>query len=284
MLYVKRRQKLIVSGVSVAVSLAVVVAVVALGMYVPDEEYLIPLDTLVNNLFAVAMLTVIFPSAVVGFFNLRYRRSVEQNIPRFLRSLMDDVHAGLTLPRAIEEASKRDFGPVSGEAERALSKFIMGKKFEDCMRDMAVQLHHPQADQVATILVEAHSSGGRVSETLKAATDVYASFNEYREDRRAKMKPYTYLIYMAVLIFLVVSYIALYQFLMPLAGVSGTPLFQSFLSIDYYVAIFFWASILEGLFGGLVGGKISEGMISAGLLHSTILVVIPVIFFNLFIF
>ncbi|NIM44755.1 MAG: hypothetical protein GTN80_09120 [Nitrososphaeria archaeon] len=289
MLYIKKRYEYLIVGASLAAAVSIFVAIVALGIYVPFRmygEYIIPLDNKVNTYIAVALLVAMLPASIVGFFNLRYKKAVEKNVPRFLRSLMDDVHSGMTLPRALEMASERDFGPITDETQIALSKFILGKKFDDAMMEMGEKLQNPQARQVATILNEANSSGGRVSEVLSTATDMYSQLNEYREDRRSKMKPYTYLIYMAVLIFLIITYISLEQFLRPLstASTTATPLLKQFLPISYYESIFFWAANIEGLLGGLVGGKISEGTVSGGLLHAAVLVAICVVFFNIFVF
>jgi len=95
---------------------------------------------------------------------------------------------------------------------------------------------------MSTILIEAYETGGRIIDVLDVGVDLFTSLDEYREERDAQMRPY----------------------------------------LLYYKAVLMWAAVMEALFGGLVAGKISEGRISVGLIHSVLLLVITVVFFNVF--
>ena len=65
---------------------------------------------------------------------------------------------------------------------------------------------------------------------------------------------------------------------------AGTGLLTGILPLEYYASILFWGSIFESLFGGIIGGKIGEGTVTAGLTHSVVLMSITLVFFNLLIF
>lgn len=94
-------------------------------------------------------------------------------------------------------------------------------------------------------------------------------------------------IYMATIIFLIIAYVVLHQFLTPLSAAStGTLVEESgllagVLDINYYTSILFWASIIESIFGGLIAGKIGDRTLSAGLRHSVILTIVTLAFFNI---
>jgi len=285
-MYLERKYSIAVYAVSGGVALAIVLLLVVFGFYVPQGPYFIPLSQRVNNAIALAVLIALGFPAVVEFNNFRWKRAVDRNIPRLLRDVTESVRSGLTLPRALEEASQRDYGPISGELERALSMFILGARFEDSLMLFAERLKRPTALRLCTVLVEAHQTGGKLLEVLSTSVVLFSSLEEYREEQYTSMKPYMMTVYMATLTFLVIAYILLHQFLAPLqassagVGAKGSGLLAGVLDINYYASLLFWASILESIFGGLVIGKIVDRNLPAGLQHSVILVVVALVFFN----
>jgi len=284
MRYIKGRYVKVIWATSVSASLFTIVSVFLAQPQDVFTAYLIPLEPRINNSIVLALFLALLPPAVAYSINIRYKRAVVENIPRFLRGLMDDVHAGMAFPRALEEASKRDYGPISEHLKVAISQFIMGMTLEEALKNMGRRLRHPQGVQVTTILVEAYLSGGKIREVLNTAVDIYATFTEYRELRRTNVRPYAILIDLAVVVFLVISFVILGQFLGPLQEAAGTGLLTGILPLEYYASILFWGSIFESLFGGIIGGKIGEGTVTAGLTHSVVLMSITLVFFNLLIF
>lgn len=286
MVYFERRFTLAVWAVSLSVCLSIVLLLVVFGFYLPQGPYLIPLSQRVNNAVALAVVIAFVFPAVVEFNNFRWKKAVDRNVPGLLRDITESVRSGLTLPRALEEASQRDYGPISKELERAVSMFILGARFEDSLMFLAERLRRPSALRLCTVLVEAHQTGGKLLEVLSTSVDLFSSLEEYREEQYTSMRPYMMTVYMATLTFLIIAYIMVHQFLAPLyaasagAGAKESGLLGGVLDIRYYASLLFWASMLESIFGGLVVGKIVDRNLAAGLLHSVILMVITLAFFN----
>jgi len=273
--------------VSVVVGLIIMLIPVLAGLYIPESPYLIPLNQRVNNTLALGFVIAFAFPAVVESSNYRWGREIDRNIPRLLRDVAESVRSGVTLPRALEEASKRDYGPISKELEHTISMFILGTNWEDSLMSLAQRLRRPSALRFSTILIEAHQTGGKMIVVLDASVDLFSSLEGYREEQHNNMKPYMATIYMATIIFLIIAYIVLHQFLTPLSAateetaLAGSELLAGVLDINYYTSILFWASIVESIFGGLVAGKIGDGTLSAGMVHSVILTFITLGFFNI---
>jgi len=144
------------------------------------------------------------------------------------------------------------------------------------------------ARRLSTIFVEAYETGGEVVDVLDMSVDVFTSLAEYRKSRSTQMRPYTYIVYLGSIIFLIISWVILVQFLGPMQVVAedpalmGSGVLSSLLSIDYYKSILFWAAVMESVFGGFVAGKIGTGKVSSGVSHTVILLFITVCFFNAF--
>jgi len=270
---------------SLGVGILVILAPVLNGQYFPSAPYYIPTDPRVNNTLVVGLLICLLFPAIVEACNYRWRKQVDKNIPRLLRDIAEAVRSGVTLPRALEEAAQRDYGPLSKEIERAVAMFICGATWEDAMNTLARRLKQPNAKRLATILIEAHKTGGKLMRILDTSVRLFSSFDEYQEERNTKTKPYVLTIYMGTIIFLIIVYVVLNQLLAPLC--LNLPQIQGNMnvvadlpSIEYFNSILFWAAIVQSLCGGLIAGKIESGSLPAGMRHSVILLSATLMFFN----
>jgi len=286
-MYFKPKYRNAVWAVSGSVGLSIMLIPILLGLYTPQGPYLIPLSQKVNNTMAFGLVIAFIFPAIVEFNNYRWGRQVDRNIPRLLRDVAEAARSGITLPRALEESSQRDYGPLSKELEHAISMFILGASWEESLMSLAQRLRRPSALRLSTILIEAHQTGGKMIEVLDTSVDLFSSLDEYKEEQYSNMRPYMMTIYMATIIFLIIAYVVLHQFLTPLYAASAgaivkeSGLLAGVLDINYYTSILFWASIIESIFGGLIAGKIGDGTLSAGLHHSVILTVLTLVFFNI---
>lgn len=285
--YFNRKLKNAVWAVSGTIGLIIILIPIVTGLYVPGAPYVIPLSQRTNNVLALGLLVAFAFPALVEFNNFRWGRQVDKNIPKLLRDITETVRSGMTLPRAIEEASQRSYGPISRELEHTISMFNMGASFEDSIMSLAQRLRRPTALRFCTILVEAHQTGGKLIDVLNASVSLFSSLEEYKEEQYTNMKPYMMTMYMTTLIFLVISYVILHQFLGPLYATTANTSMQKsglltgVLDIDYYTSLLFWASLIESIFAGLILGKIVDRALPAGLRHSVVLVVITLVFFNI---
>lgn len=287
-MYFDRGARLLIWASSISVAVVLYILFYFLGILRPTEIYLIPLQQRVNNSIALTLLVAILPPSIVEFNNIRWLRSVDRNIPLLLRDLAEAVRSGETLVRALEEAARRDYGPISKYLEKAMVRLSLTSDLEASLRWMGEKLVRPSAMRMATILIEASESGGKIVDILEAAVSLFNQIAEYRDEREAQTRPYILLAYMGSMIFMVIAYVILFQFLAPLSTAAetpemmGVPIIQNVLDINYYKAILFWASVMESIFGGLIAGKISGGRLAAGLIHSSILLAVTIVFFNVF--
>jgi flagellar protein FlaJ len=285
--YFETKYRIAVWAVSCAIGLIVMLIPILLGLYIPEQPYIIPINQKVNNILALGFIIAIGFPAVVEFNNYRWGRQVDKNIPRLLRDITEAVRSGMTLPKALEEASQRNYGPVSKELEHAMSMFSLGASFEDSLMSFAQRLKRPGALRFSTTLVESHQTGGRIIEVLSASVDLSSRLEEYREEQFTNMRPYMMTMYMTTIIFLTMAYVILHQFLGPLSTTASNTSMQKsgllagVLDINYYTSLLFWASVIESIFAGLILGKIVDRELSAGLRHSVMLTIVTLMFFNI---
>lgn len=286
-MYFEQKHRIAVWAVSGVIGIVIMLTPLLLGLYVPGQPYMIPISQKVNNILVLGFIIAIGFPAIVEFNNYKWGRQVDKNIPRLLRDITEAVRSGMTLPKALEEASQRNYGPVSKELEHAISIFSFGASFEGSLISFARRLRRPGALRFSTTLIEAHQTGGRLIEVLNASVNLSSSLEEFKDEQYTNMRPYMMTMYLTTMIFLTMAYIILHQFLGPLSAAAGSTsmhssgLLEGVLDINYYTSLLFWASVLESVFAGLILGKIVDRTLSAGLRHSVILAVATLVFFNI---
>jgi flagellar protein FlaJ len=289
MMYIEDRPKLIVFGASLALGIAIFSLAVLEGSWAANLSYMTPLSMETNNMITLAILVTLLPLALIEYNNNRWLREVDKNIPRLLMDVTESMRSGVSLFSALEVAAKRDYGPVSMNLESAMVNFRMDSDFEEAMMWLGEKLRRPNARRLVTILTETYDTGGKVDDILDTSIDMFTNLDEYREERDSQIGPYVLLVYIGALIFLIISWTIIHQFILPIVEMSSrdfvgeSGILRNVLDINYYKSILYWASVIEGLAGGLVAGKIIHGRISGGLVHSVLLLVISFAFFNLLI-
>ncbi len=285
-MYFERKYKLMVLGVSIAVAAALFSLMIIQGVYVPTSKYMIPIDQKINNIFAVAILIAIFPTSLIELNNSIWLRQVDKNIPRLLMDVTESVRSGLSLFDALEIATTKDYGPITEHLEDALVRFNLTADFEGALSWLGEKLVRKNARRLVTILMEAYETGGRMIQVLETSVEMFTGISEYKDEKESQMTPYILLVYVGTIIFLGISFTILNQFLAPLMRTAEDPMVAQagivrFIDINYYQAILYWAGIMEGLLGGFVAGKIRDNRVGGGLIHSVILLLITIAFFNI---
>jgi flagellar protein FlaJ len=271
------------------------------GQYRTNPRLIVPVGPhagLADEIIGIGALLSLLPLAVTGYFNLKYLNSVERNIPVFLNDLLQATDSGLSLPDALIQASKRDYGPISFEMGIAMTKFSMGYEFSSSIAEAGKRLRHPFASQVAVIISEAYAAGGRTRQVLQSSVNLFNGLEGYKGEKQSELRPYVHLVYISVAIFLVISIVIISRFILPfesaaalgsqvasgstnvsLNGVTSRFNLSQIPSASYFDSIFFLSALLESVFGGIVAGKIVDGSAFAGLRHSIILVAITIAVF-----
>lgn len=287
-MYFNKRYKLAICAVTIIVAVVFYILIYIQGIYVPEGPYFIPLNQKLNNSLALGILIVLVFPAIIEYNNNHWFRGIDLNTPVLLNDVTESVKSGIPLYRALEDATIRDYGPISKPLEKAMVKLHLGTDFKGALEWLGEELIRPSVKRMTTILIEANEAGGDIIDVLDTSVRIFKNLEEYREERYQQSRPYLFIVYIGTIIFLIISWLLLTQFLAPLLVTAASPsiraagVISNFLDINYYKSILFWASMIEAIFGGLVAGKICESRTSAGLIHSVVLLILTITFFNVF--
>lgn len=249
-----------------------------------EVRFALPVSMNFNLGVGLCILVALLPYAIISYINERYISKIERDLPIFFRELAESVRAGLPLIKAIEEVSRRGVGPLRDEMKRVVFRVALGVPFEEALNTFTKKVDIYSTRVMSVILSEAYASGARVIEVLETASDVYGMLLSFKMERDAKITPYVWVIYISLLLFLIISTTLIEVFFKPLSILTrGLPLLGGTIDPRLTRAMFYYASLIEAISGGLIVGKMKGGRISSSLIHVVILMVITLVYYAVFV-
>jgi len=216
-----------------------------------------------------ALVVGVFPPAVLDYVDYRWKRAIDEHLPDLFRSIVQAQQTGMTLPQALEEASKRSYGPLTGELKRMVTQMSWGLPFEKAFQSLSERVNTVLMRRTAPLVIEASRSGGQVEKVFEPLGRFVQSTLMSEKKLKAQIRPYVAIVYVAFFVFLFTIIILFKTFFSQITEFTLTE--ASLLTPEAMRRIFFHMSILQAFFGGLVAGKMGEGTVGAGLKHSVIL-------------
>ncbi len=219
-----------------------------------------------------AIVTIAIPVFLIYYREERRAARIDENLPFLLREISNAQRTGMSLPRAIKEASKRQYGPLTPELKKMSSKISWGIPFSKAMTDFQKALSTPMVKRATLLILEAERSGGQLEEIFDSVESHVQQLLTLKKEREGAMQPYMFIIYAAFLIFIVVIVILFQTFFYPFGTANiSSEMFSFNIDLDRLSVLFLHMLAIEGFFAGLVAGKMSKLSVKSGLMHSVIL-------------
>ena len=228
---------------------------------------------------------LVFPN-FMEFAYQRWRRQIDEAIPKLLTDVSAEVKTGISLDRAIEHASTKDYGPLQGELKKLLTQLELGVPFDVAVENLIKRVHTNMVKRTFGLLIQANRAGGKIEELLDIIQSDANELFLLDKERKTALRPYVVVIYIAFFVFVAVSVILVDSFFKQVLGASGgtTVSFGSGnglagLSLPIVKDLFLQMALIEAIFGGLGAGKLGEGSFSSGFKHVLIMASITVLIF-----
>ncbi len=224
---------------------------------------------LFDEYFLLAVVITVFPPAVLDYVDYRWKRSVDKYLPDLFRSIVQAQKTGMTLPQAVEEASKRKYGPMTKELQKMVAQMSWGVSFEDALQSLGKRVDTALLRQTIPLILEAQRSGGQVEKVFEPLEEFVRTTLTFDAERKTQIRPYLAIIYVAFFVFLFTIIMLFKSFFVDIVDFELSQF--ELMPPSEARSIFFHMSAIQAFFGGLVAGKMGEGTVGGGLKHSVIL-------------
>jgi flagellar protein FlaJ len=222
-----------------------------------------------DELVFFAIIAAIFPLTILTYVDYMWRRGIDEHLPDLFRSIVQAQETGMTLPRALEEAAKRDYGSLTAELRKMTAQISWGMSFEEALLALGKRVNTVLVQRTVPMIIEASRSGGRVEKVFDPMGKFIRTTLLLERERRTQTRPYIAIIYVAFFVFLFTIVLLFRSFF---ATVEQLPMLgNALMTPEDLRRMFFHMTTIQAFFGGLVAGKMGEGTITAGLKHCLIM-------------
>lgn len=257
--------------VAVASIIAVIIPIVLLLILSPNT-----FATYINEIFLVAVLVTIIPSAILDFENQRWLEAVENQLPILVRGVAESQETGLTLVKAFEKVIENRMvpAPLADEVRKITVQMSWGTSFEDALTNFKNNINSPIVNRFCALVLEASRSGGTIKKVFTATSGFMEEMKEMDRETSQQMKPYIIIVYAAFMVFVVTAVLLVQSFFSPMQGTAQIGSQVSIGSIAGFKDFFYQDMIISAITGGLMAGKLGERRVAGGLKHAIILAIV----------
>jgi archaeal flagellar protein FlaJ len=257
-----------------------------------------------SPLFIVA-LTVGWAQVWMDFFIEGQRqKEIEERFLDLVRNLAGAIKSGMPIPNAIIHIGFIDYGPLSPHVRKLAHQVEWSIPVHKALLFFSNSTNNDIIRRSVATVIEAEQSGGNMEDVLEAITESLMEIKKIKESRRASIHSQIMQSYVIFFVFLGVM-IVIQNLLVPYlmnqnssnaftAGMEGgssqdlpieleveirTDSMAAFMvSMTRWFSslkgIFLMLSLIQGLFAGIIVGKLSEGDLTSGMKHSLILMTV----------
>jgi len=218
-------------------------------------------------------------------------REKDEMFLEFSRDLVENVKAGTPISRSIMNLQNKDYGNLSSYVRKLANQISLGIPVQAAFETFARDLGSSTVSRAVVIISESEKAGGDIGSVLESVAKSIAQVDKLRKERRAAMYNLVVQGYIIFFIFIVIMLVMEFKVL-PIAsglstGLGGGNIGQlsgiggigggNLMTPEQLTKPFIWLLVTQGLFIGLVIGKLSEGRIKDGLKHSFVLMVLALL-------
>jgi flagellar protein FlaJ len=259
----------------------------ALFIFIVNFLYFQKIPTLYSTINIICLVIAAFPIILAKYVEYSKRKELEDMFPVFLHDFTESVRGGMMVTDALKLVSKNDYKSLTPYVKRMAAQLDWGIPMEVVLLKFAQSVKSKTIAKIVSSVIETHRLGGRLTDTLEALGNIATQIDRLREERTAYLQSQIVTGYVVFFVFIGVI-IGLERFLIPtllhsqsLRSLSGTQVPVQTMAEEFR-SIFIQLILIQGFFAGLTVGKMSEGVMVAGLKHSILMMLVGGIIHTIF--
>ncbi len=203
----------------------------------------------------------------------------------FTRNLAESVATGTPISKGIIIMRKNNYGVLNPYIAKLANQIELGIPVSKAMETFSSDVGSPVVSRAIELIKEAEKAGGEIDYILDSTAKSISEVEKLKQERKAAI--YNLVVQGYLIFFIFIGIILVMEFkIIPLtAGVSGFSDIGSARSFaentnqerkltpEELTKPFLYLLLTQGLFVGLVIGKLTEGSIKKGIKHSFILMI-----------
>ncbi|MDD5149130.1 MAG: type II secretion system F family protein [Flavobacterium sp.] len=234
-------------------------------------------------IFAIALIICALPFLIYLIVGAGEEKEKEEMFLEFARDLVEGVKSGVPISKSIMNVKDKNYGALSAHIQKMANQISLGIPVKDSFDIFARDIGNTTIMRAVNLIKEAEQTGGNIEVILSSVADSISTIEKLKKERESAIYSLVVQGYIIYLIFIIIVLVMQFKILPMTTGMTnlGTigdvGLSTSSISAEDLSTPFLYLLITQGLFAGLIIGKLSSGSLKAGIKHSVILIIMAVI-------
>ncbi len=241
-------------------------------------------DKIFFFLFGIAAVVIAAPFVLSVILETARDRENDEMFLEFARDLVESVRSGTPMSRSIINVREKNYGSLALHVKKLANQIAIGITVKEALRIFANDIGSKTISRSIALISEAEQAGGSIENILVSVAKSVGESEKLKKERKAAVYSLAIQSYIIFIVFIVIMLIMQFKILTLTSGIVnysdiGTGVISPIgneVSQDFYQS-FLWLLIFQGLFAGLITGKLAEGTLKAGIKHSFFLILLAVL-------
>lgn len=209
-------------------------------------------------------------------FSMIYETKVsvekEEMFLEFARNLVESVKTGTPISKSIINVKNKPYGVVSENIKKLANQISLGIPLNSALQTFSKDVNNKTISRALTLIGQAERSGGDIGEILESVAGAVSMSDKLKKERKAAISTLVVQGYIIFFIFMIIILVMQFQILPMISGIAdiglGGVTTGATISQEEISSSFLYLLLIQGLFSGLIIGKLTEGDVKAGIKHS----------------
>jgi flagellar protein FlaJ len=246
-----------------------------------------------TNLFlfiiGLAFVAMVLPFMLGVLFESNKNQEISEMFLEFSRNLSESVATGTPVSKSIVNMRSKNYGALTPNIQKLSNQISIGIPLSRALSNFASDLDNPIITRAITLIMEAEKAGGEIDYILESSAKSIDEIETLKKERKAAI--YNVVVQGYIIFFIFIGVMLVIEFkILPLT--EGLGIFSNGVNLNFNAEqvktqtnlpinekegdvsnSLLFLLLFQGLFAGLVIGKVTEGSIKIGLKHSFILTI-----------
>jgi len=203
----------------------------------------------------------------------------------FSRNLAESVKAGTPISKSIINLRDKYYGSLTPYIQKLANQISIGIPVKESLNIFSRDANSKVIDRAITLISEADKAGGEIEEILEAVAKGVSEVEKLKKERKSAISSLVVQGYIIFFVFIAIMLILQFKIIPMTEDISGISAdISGFAEVEKTSEEFskplLFLLLTQGLFTGLVIGKLSEGTIKSGIKHSFIMVGLSILIYT----
>ena len=230
-------------------------------------------------IFGIGIIVGILPFIFSTIAETKIAREKEEMFLEFARNLVESVKMGSSISKSILILKNRNYEVLNKHVGKLANQISMGIPLNIAMQTFSKDINNKKISKAITLIRQAERAGGDIGKILESVAEAVSTTDKLKKERKAAISALMVQGYIIFFVFIIIILVMQFQILPLVSGLAGT---VSIGGIETAGAgfdkkeiadAFLDLLLVQGLFSGLIIGKLAEESIKNGVKHSFILMI-----------